>query len=167
MTIIRQIEPADAPAFATLLGQLDGETDFLLFEPDERRTTAAQWHEIIRHMQLHGDSMIFVAEHDGELVGYLRANRETMQRLDHNLLIMVAIRQAYTGLGLGTRLFTRMELWARRRAIHRLYLTVMAHNTRAIALYKKMNFVVEGLHRDAIRIDGAFVDEYTMAKLLM
>ena len=42
----------------------------------------------------------------------------------------------------------------------------MTHNHRAIARYQKMGFVIEGLHRDALLVDGRYVDEFTMAKLL-
>jgi Acetyltransferases, including N-acetylases of ribosomal proteins len=46
----------------------------------------------------------------------------------------------------------------------RLELTVMVHNERAIALYKKMGFEIEGTKKRSMRIDGQYVDEYYMAK---
>jgi RimJ/RimL family protein N-acetyltransferase len=47
-----------------------------------------------------------------------------------------------------------------------LELTVMAHNTRGIALYKKQGFVTEGTRRDALLLNGHFMDEFYMSKLL-
>jgi RimJ/RimL family protein N-acetyltransferase len=42
----------------------------------------------------------------------------------------------------------------------------MAHNQRAFRLYERMGFVVEGRRRECLLVDGDFVDELYMAKLL-
>jgi len=42
----------------------------------------------------------------------------------------------------------------------------MAHNARAIRLYKRMGFAIEGTKRQALLVNGTYVDEYYMAKLL-
>ena len=42
----------------------------------------------------------------------------------------------------------------------------MANNTRARALYERMGYLKEGVKRDSLFVDGAFVDEIMMAKLL-
>jgi len=43
---------------------------------------------------------------------------------------------------------------------------VQVHNIRAIALYENCGFEREGLKRHSLRIDGTYVDEYYMSKLL-
>ncbi|NMB90388.1 MAG: GNAT family N-acetyltransferase, partial [Chloroflexi bacterium] len=52
------------------------------------------------------------------------------------------------------------------QGIHRLELTVMTHNQRALALYRKMGFEIEGTLRHNMRVDGVYVDEYSLAQLL-
>jgi RimJ/RimL family protein N-acetyltransferase len=42
----------------------------------------------------------------------------------------------------------------------------MAHNERAIGLYRRMGFCSEGIRRHSMRVSGQFVDELMMAKLL-
>ena len=59
------------------------------------------------------------------------------------------------------------ELWARGHGIHRLELTVMAHNVAAVALYKKAGFAVEGTRRHSMLVAGSYVNEHYMAKLLV
>lgn len=39
-------------------------------------------------------------------------------------------------------------------------------NERAIQLYKKLSFVIEGTIARAIKIDGAYFDEYSMGRQL-
>lgn len=165
-TQIRLIRTDDAQAYSDLLTQLDTESDFLLFEPGERTTTPEQWRAMLAEMLENGTSAIFVAESESELVGFVRVRGDNLRRLRHSALIVIAIKQAFTGQGVGTALLSEAERWARERGVHRLYLTVMTHNERAIGLYQKMGFVFEGFHRHTLVVDGHFVDEYTMAKLL-
>ena len=42
----------------------------------------------------------------------------------------------------------------------------MAHNTRAIRLYERMGFTVEGRRSECLLVDGTFVDELNMAAIL-
>jgi len=42
----------------------------------------------------------------------------------------------------------------------------MAHNHRAIALYERAGFVLEGRRVDCLLIDGKFLDELYMAMIL-
>jgi hypothetical protein len=58
------------------------------------------------------------------------------------------------------------ELWAPGHGIHRLELTVMAHNQRAFDLYQRMGYVTEGRRRECLLVDGRLADELYMAKLL-
>ena len=45
-------------------------------------------------------------------------------------------------------------------------LTVIAHNERAIGLYRKLGYDVDGTRRAAVVVDGELVDELWMAKVL-
>ena len=42
----------------------------------------------------------------------------------------------------------------------------MVHNERAIRLYKKMGFEIEGTKKHSLFVNGQYVDEYYMAKIL-
>jgi hypothetical protein len=47
----------------------------------------------------------------------------------------------------------------------RIELTVRQGNANAIALYKSLGFEIEGLHRNAVCIDGQFENLHSMALL--
>ena len=79
---------------------------------------------------------------------------------------MIGVLQAYTGQGLGRELFAEVFQWATAHHLHRLELTVMAHNENALSLYQKQGFVIEGVKKDSLLLDGDFVDEYYMGRLL-
>ena len=164
--IIRTIHPGDAEQLLRLRLQLDEETQFMLLEPGERNINLEEQREQIAYVLAQENQMIFVAEHDGQLVGYLGAVGGHFKRNRHSVEIVIGILQAFTGQGVGTRLFETMEAWVRQKHFHRLELSVMMHNKAAVALYKKRGFEIEGTKRHSLVINGQYVDEYYMAKLL-
>lgn len=164
--VIREIEIEDAASFLQLSKQLDEETKFMLYEPGERKTTAEQQEKMIHRFIENEYATIFVAVEDERIVGFILVNGNNIQRKRHVATIVIGILQEYSGRGIGTRLFKEVEKWAKLHDVWRLELTVMAHNTRAQALYKKAGFEKEGVKKAALIIDGKGIDEYEMAKLL-
>jgi RimJ/RimL family protein N-acetyltransferase len=165
--IIREIIEADAEVFLNLARRIDDETRFMMYEPGERQTTVEQQVERIRAFKTSDNKTMFVAEHGGQLVGYLGAMGGNAHRAHHTVEIFIGILEAYTGQGIGRRLFEETEKWARARGLHRLELTVMPHNTRGLALYQKMGFEIEGTKKHSLRVEGVYVDEICMGKLLV
>jgi RimJ/RimL family protein N-acetyltransferase len=166
MMIIRTIREDDAEQFLSLCKQLDVETQFMMLEPGERTTTLEEQQTQIDILLRQENQTIFVAEQDNQLIGYLAASGGMFKRNRHSVHLVTGILQAFAGQGIGTQLFQRMEEWAQQQHIHRLELTVMTHNTAGIALYKKQGFEIEGTRRHALLINGQYVDEYYMSKLL-
>jgi RimJ/RimL family protein N-acetyltransferase len=163
---IRAIREDDAEAFLRLRQQLDRETAFMLFEPDERTTSVEEQRHEIAAVLASPNSMVLVAEDGERLIGFISAHGGRLRRIKHVGHIVIGIARAHTGQSLGTSLFEAMEPWAREAGLRRLELTVMTHNRAGLALYTKMGFLVEGLKRHALCVDETWVDEYHMGKLL-
>ncbi|WP_413303386.1 GNAT family N-acetyltransferase [Bacillus sp. 1P10SD] len=163
---IREARESDAENLVSLIKQVETEADFMLMEPGERQVTPEQLKQRIASFQKSGNSTFFVAENDGELIGYMFAIGGTAKRNKHSVYIVIGILKDYRGQGIGTRLFEKLEDWAVERNFRRLELTTVTRNVAGVALYKKMGFEVEGIKKDSLIIDGEFVDEYYMAKLL-
>lgn len=162
--IIRNFKSNEAQAYLDLVNKTDLESDFMSQEPGERQMSAFQ---LIMTLNS-GSHSIFVAEDQGQLVGQLVAfsmyGRNT--RVKHVVHIGISILKSYWGKGIGTKLFDFMEKWALKEKIIRLELSVMTHNERGIALYKKMGFEIEGTKKASIFVKGKYVDEYLMSKIL-
>ncbi len=163
--LIRQIQREDAEQLMHLKLLIDQETHFMLFEPNERKTTVEEQRQQIESTLAKG-GMIFVVEHEQQLIGYLGATSYALYRIRHSVTLVIGVVQAFTGQGIGTHLFVVMEGWARKKRLHRLELTVMTDNVAGLALYKKRGFTIEGTRKDAYIVNGQYVDEYMMAKLL-
>jgi len=166
MITIREIREHDARDFLELCRRLDEETQFMMLEPGERLTTEAEQRERIKKILSEDNQTILVAESEGRLVGCAAGLGGSYRRNRHSVHVVIGILQAFAGQGSGTKLLGELEKWACGRKMHRLELTVMVHNERAFGLYKKLGFAVEGTRRDSLFVNDAYVDEYTMAKML-
>jgi RimJ/RimL family protein N-acetyltransferase len=163
---VREIREGDAEAFLDLSIRIDAETDFMMLEAGERATTAGEQRERIKGILSKENQTILVASRGGQLVGYLVAIGGEFRRIRHRAYVVVGVLQAFTGRQIGTRLFTALETWARRHGIDRLELTVRTDNERAIRLYTKTGFEIEGVKRRSLKVKGSAVNEYYMAKVL-
>lgn len=163
---IREIRENDSENFLALCQQLDHENRFMLLEPGERKTTLAEQKQRIKEILSKDNQAILVAEENGTLVGYLSAIGELFARNKHTVYIVIGILESFTGRGIGTALFEKLESWGREHGVHRLELSVMVHNKRGVGLYQKMGFEIEGIKRDSLLVDGCYVDEYYMSKLI-
>src|SRR5699024_11503593 len=82
------------------------------------------------------------------------------------LPIFMGMIHSHRSKGIGTQLLQKLEQWAIEQDIHRLELTVMKPNKVALGLYKKVGFEIEGTKKHSLLVEGQFIDEYTMSKLL-
>ncbi|MBM6619329.1 GNAT family N-acetyltransferase [Bacillus suaedaesalsae] len=163
---IRSITPEDAELFLALSKRLDQETAFMLYEPNERKTTALEQKNMIERIISAKNSTILVAEHIDKIVGFIALFGNKNLRNKHSAYIVIGILQDYTGKGLGTKLFEQGILWAKAQNFHRLELTVMVHNKSGIALYEKMGFQREGIKKHSLKVNGQWVDEYYYSYLM-
>ena len=163
---IRTIKETDAEEFLRLCKKIDAETQFMMFEPDERPTTLEEQRDEIRDILSRDNQTILVALKDDQLVGYIAGYGGRYKRNRQTVYIITGILQVFTSQGIGTRLFQELEQWAREKRIHRLELSVMVHNEAALSLYGKMGFEIEGRKKHSLLINNTHVDEYWMAKLL-
>jgi len=162
---IRFADVNDAEGLIELTQQVE-QSNFMLFEPGERQTHPDQLIKRIESMSAEKTSAILLAENDGNLVAYLYAIGGNPKRAAHSVSLVIGVHENERGKGVGSKLFEKAEEWAKKNDIHRLALTVMVSNKAGIALYEKMGFVKEGVKRESLFIDGEYVDEYYMAKLL-
>lgn len=164
--IIRQIEVNDAEELSKLIGKVESESPYMLFEAGEREISSERQRQRIESIKQEDHSEIFVAEENNKLIGYLFAIGGQANRTKYSAYIVIGILNQYRGQGIGTKLFMELEEWALNQKIHRLELTVITKNEVGVVLYKKMGFEIEGIKRDSLYIDGEFVDEYYMSKLI-
>ena len=160
---IRKAVPADAEKLVELMKRVE-DSGFMLFEPGERKTAPEQFKKRIEGLDRH--SAIMLAEENGVLMGYLFAMGDSLARKQHSVYAAIGVREGQRGKGIGTKLFQALEQWAKEKELHRIELTVIEQNEAGVALYQKMGFEIEGIKKDSLYINGNYVNEYYMAKIL-
>ena len=104
-----------------------------------------------------------VAVAGGEVIGsvHIDASRHGFGEVG------MAIVREWRGQGVGSALLSTAVEWARGRGLHKLSLSVFAHNAAAIALYRKHGFVEEGRRvKQYRRQSGELWDTIDMGLLL-
>ncbi|WP_010676700.1 GNAT family N-acetyltransferase [Bacillus timonensis] len=163
---IREITPSDAEHFSKLTQQIENTSEYMLWEAGERQVNPDQQRKMIDRISSDENSTIFVAEEESQLIGFLMAIGGNARRNKHSVYIVIGILEGCRGKGVGSKLFEELEKWAFIHKIHRLELSVVVRNKAGLSLYKKMGFEIEGTKRDSLLINGEYVDEYYMSKLL-
>ncbi|MGN7388107.1 N-acetyltransferase family protein [Sporosarcina sp. SAFN-015] len=163
--IIRQVQINDANQLSQLIGEVERTSQTMLYEAGERKLSAEQLKKRIESLGADA-STILVAEIDESLVGYMMVIAGTANRNKHSAYIVIGISEAFRGQGVGKALFKSLNDWSIQNKLHRVELTVMSNNTAAIVLYEKAGFIKEGVKKDSLFVNGQYVDEYYMAKLL-
>ena len=138
----------------------------MLLEPGERDTSVPALARQLDDLARSGNSAVILAELPGGLAGYLELTGGGFRRNRATAYLVMGVLAAAGGRGIGTALLAEAKSWAAAHGLHRLELTVMAHNRRAFDLYSRLGFSVEGRRPECLLIDGRFVDELYLATIL-
>lgn len=168
MLYYRTLELNQIDDFWELLNNLDAETDYMMYEPNERMqiTNVQELKNDIENNVILGNDFLQVAIDNQKIVGYIRPERGKFNRIRHTAYIVVGILKDYRGKGIGTSFFEKLNCWATENGIKRLELTVECHNETARHLYEKSGFKIEGTRKKSMFVNGSFVNEFYMAKIL-
>ena len=84
----------------------------------------------------------------------------------HKGELIIAVHPDFQNQGVGNQLMqTIIDLADNWLNLYRLELTVSTDNGKAIKLYQKFGFVIEGEHQKFAFRNGEFVNAYTMARI--
>lgn len=161
-----RVRPAvldDAARIIDLMRLLAHEPDNgLLFSSRDFNRTVDDQRRLIG--TLPGNSLLLVATANGEIIGYLDCQGGTFPAVRHTARIAVMVREDWRNRGVGTALMQAVVDWARGNpVVHRLELDVFPNNARAIHVYEKVGFVVEGRKRGAYFKEDRYQDALLMS----
>jgi ribosomal protein S18 acetylase RimI-like enzyme len=157
--IVRPIELRDITGFRECVAAVMAERQWLAYQtPFPIPETAAY----VAGNIANGNPQ-FVADDGGRIVGWCDVARETIPIYAHEGMLGMGVLAGYRGRGLGKRLIEATLAAARIAGFERVSLSAYARNTRAIALYKKIGFVVEGTRVRGKKLDGEYDDVLMMA----
>ncbi|MFD0871056.1 GNAT family N-acetyltransferase [Paenibacillus residui] len=163
--IIRSAAEDDAKTFSEVRLQIDGETEYLDREQGEAFIDESGFKKIIKEDTESINSLLLVAEVNGRIAGFSRCAGNALKRTSHKVEFGVCILQQYWGFGIGKNLLEASVHWADSNGIKKIALNVLETNDKAIRLYKKYGFEVEGvLKKDKILSDGNYYNTILMGR---
>ena len=163
---LRAAKSGDAQKLYEFGKTLLAETNFFLRGPSERARSVDEMRLIIDRFEELPRHLLLTAWFNDQPIGEAVVMGGELERNRYTATVGVGVLQAHTGNGLGRKLMEGLEFFAQQTGLHRLELTVMSRNERAQNLYESMNYKTEGVRTHSLYIEGTYVDEIVMAKLL-
>jgi RimJ/RimL family protein N-acetyltransferase len=161
--LIREATANDASAVLDYIEVVSGETDFLGFGPGEFELAEAQEARVLRRYRQLDNQLYLLGLVDGRVVGTLIFTAGLRPRVRHTGELGLSVRKEYWGLGIGGAMLAALIDWARGNGIvTKINLRVRTDNHRAIRLYERAGFAIEGtLHREVF-LNGRYFDQFWM-----
>lgn len=165
--VIREIVDDDAEAYNVYRRRIADEPENNVGHSfGEYTRTVEEDHQILLTALANPNQQIYIAGLDDRIIGTCMCRGGSLLAVRHVVGLGIDVDQEHRNQGIGEALLTRMMDWAQQHdVIRRVELTVFTLNRRAINLYLKHDFVIEGLSKEAYFKDGRYIDAYTMARL--
>lgn len=162
---IRHLKLREIPAFAKLRNEISNEAEHVIATRGERRDLGLL---ILAQILLSKRrTHTFLAWDKSKAIGYVSLVFAKFRKFRGNSYLTIAVKAAYRGRGVGSLLMDTAEEFARQEGKRRMELEVFGKNTRAIELYKRRGYMIEGVKKNAVEDNAGFDDVIIMTKNLL
>ena len=161
--LIREAEGSDSRQVLDYLELVSAETDFLTFGPGEFGLSENEESEYLDNCRIAENCLYLLAFIDENLVGILSFSAGKRSRVRHTGELSASVLHSYWGIGVASALIDSLVEWAHStEIIKKINLRVRVDNHRAIALYSRKGFMVEGTVKKEIFVNSVYYDNLLM-----
>ncbi len=166
---IREATPDDAEQILIHNELIVHEADNgIIRGPGENMTLEEQRAYVAASLASDNSVMLIAVLPSGEVIGLSGFHGGKRRAVRHTGGFGISINHDWRNKGVGTAIIQHLIAWAKQGGIiKRIELEVMTHNTRALHVYEKLGFKIEGKKVASIYKEGRYVDVYMMGMLLM
>ncbi|TXJ46595.1 GNAT family N-acetyltransferase [Brachyspira aalborgi] len=164
--IIREANIEDAENVIEYIKIVSDETDFLISDSSERNFTVRKEKEFLQNVQSSILEKIFLFEIENKIVGMCSIEGINKIRIKHRVDLAITVLKNYWGNKIGEKLIDYAIEYCKSNSIKKIELTVRVDNERALKLYKKFGFEIEGEIKNFIYLNGNYYNCYYMGLLL-
>ncbi len=108
-----------------------------------------------------------VAVLDGRVCGYAGVNTPSLPSQQHVLALDLAVHPEHQRRGIATALLRAVEEEAHALGKTKVALRVLSSNPGAVSLYRRLGYTEEGRLRKEFFLNGVYVDDLLMCKILL
>ncbi|GAU80111.1 GNAT family acetyltransferase YhhY [Fusibacter sp. 3D3] len=164
---IRKVEKTDSNQIINLMKKLSVQTKYMLRELDEVNDDILEQEKRIEGMLSDPRTLYLVAVADTTVIGMIISSSSALSRIKHISDIIIGVDRAYWSIGVGSKLMEALIKWAEDIGLKRLTLEVVEDNIKAIKLYEKYDFKIEGTKiADHFIGNDTYLNTIVMGKIL-
>lgn len=163
---VRVARQQDARAILGLCEQVGGETPFLTFSEQGLGLSVEEEAQIITNYSNSQNSLLLVAEADGQLIGMANITQLNAEKQMHVAEVGICLIKEYWGYGIASMMMEMLMEFAQNSFLKVITLEVAQKNEPAIKLYEKFGFETVGRLRKRLWVEGCYLDSFVMEKIL-
>jgi RimJ/RimL family protein N-acetyltransferase len=139
--------------------------DVVLTTPEEFKPTAEDQKNWIDRHNTSPDGFLAIAVCDGQIIGMIHLLAHSKKKASHIGEFALSVRGEYHNQEVGSELLNCLVEWGKTNpTIEKVILNVNSTNEKAICLYRKFGFEIEGVNKKAVKqSDGRYFDNLQMA----
>lgn len=145
--IVREALISDSKEIYNIFMKTSDETEFLACSSEERRKdgfTVESQKKWLKNI-IDSNNKLYVCQYNKILIGFLGINIFSRKRLSHRATLGINVLKDFWGIGAGSLLMNEaVKHFNSNKQLSKFELEVRIDNTKAINLYKKFGFKIEG-----------------------
>lgn len=161
VVIVREASEKDARVMTDVVNSVALEKRYIVTEKSRE-----DWDKAISEIREQKRGLLVVAQVNGKVVGMGHLTKGKWEKNRHVGFLGIVILTDFREIGIGTAMTDYMMRWARQERLEKISLSVFSTNKRAIRLYQKFGFELEGTIKRQYKIEGEYVDELFMRRFL-
>ena len=134
--------------------------------PPFTRERIESWTRNIDYDEVLAIVAVVETENGQRIIGSASLKFNSQEPLKHKAEFGITVHDDCQNKGIGNELLAHLVNIARTKNLTKIHLNVNATNDRAISLYKKAGFRIEGTLVNESYVNGKYRDEYRMALFL-
>lgn len=162
--LIREAQVLDAEKLLKCIKTYIPQSEYVPKLEEEIKVTIEQEQEWIQSFLDSPNSILLLAEYEGEVIGNIDLTGSRRKIMEHTAVIGMGMILEWRNSGLGSSLLAAVIEWARKNPIlELLWLQVYTDNQLGLALYEKMGFMDNGTIKNFFKKDGQYSHVKTMS----
>lgn len=162
--VIRQAKVSDAEDLLNCVKIYIPTSKYIPKLESEIKLTVDQEKDWINSFIINDNSLLLVAEYEGEIIGNIDLTGSRRKIMEHTAVIGMGMLQEWQHIGLGTALLSMVIEWAKSNPILELiWLQVYTENESGLNLYRKIGFTENGIIKNFFKQDNRYFHILTMS----
>jgi putative acetyltransferase len=161
----RPEQASDPEMLWTMFSTLSEQSTSNLVPPFTRERIES-WTSNINYNEILAIAAVIEEANKQRIIGVSSLKFNPQEAFKHKAELGITVHDDYQNMGIGTALLNHMLDVARLKKLKKVYLMVNTDNNKAVRMYKKAGFEVEGKLCREICFNGKYRDEYRMAIFL-